>query len=171
MRISIPGTRRKPGFTLIEFSVVLFVLGLMLWLVIPRLSSVVGPTRNTVFREIAAGSEAAFDTALFEKREVRFIIDPSAGTYRFQGAEGGGARKEARKLSEDLSLTGVRVEGEDRALDNVIEIRYLPGGKVPAFRIFFRESGDGGNPPEWTLRASPYDGSVDILEGIVTDDA
>jgi hypothetical protein len=143
----------------------------MLWLVAPRLSSVVGPTRNTVFREIAAGSEAAFDTALFEKREVRLIIDPSAGTYRFQGAEGGSARQEPRELTEDLAITGVRIEGEDRPLDIVTEIRYLPGGKVPAFRIFFRESGNGGNPPEWTLRASPYDGSVDILEGNVANDA
>jgi len=143
----------------------------MLWLVVPRLSSVVGPTRNTVFREIAAGSEEAFDTALFEKREVRLVLDPTAGTYRFQGAEEGGTRQEPRELAEDLTITGVRVEGEDRPLDEVTEIRYLPGGKVPAFRIFFRESGTEGNPSEWTLRASPYDGSVDILEGNVADDA
>jgi prepilin-type N-terminal cleavage/methylation domain-containing protein len=163
--------RRSPGFTLIEFSVVLFVLGLMLWLIAPRLSSVVGPTRNTVFREIAAGSETAFDTALFEKKEVLLIIDPSARTYRFQGAGEGSAKQEPRELAEDLAITGVRVEGEDRPLDQVTEIRYLPGGKVPAFRIFFRESNDEGNPPEWTLRASPYDGSVDILEGNVAEDA
>ena len=84
MRISTPGTRSSPGFTLIELSIVLFVLGLLLWLVVPRISSVAGPSRDTVFREIAAGSEAAFDTALFEKREVRLVIDPSAGTYRFR---------------------------------------------------------------------------------------
>ncbi len=163
--------RRRQGFTLIEFSVVLFVLGLMLWLVVPRLSSVMGPTRNSVFREIAAGSEAAFDTALFEKREIRLIIDPSAGTYRFQGAAEKSSGQVPHELSEDLAITGVRVEGEDRPLDIVTEIRYLPGGKVPAFRIFFRESGNDGPPPEWTLRASPYDGSVDILEGNVADDA
>ncbi len=171
MRTSTPGTRSSPGFTLIELSIVLFVLGLLLWLVVPRFSSIVGPDRNTVFREIAAGSEAAFDKALFEKREIRLVIDPSDGTYRFRGTEEGEATRPPRRLSEGLSITGIRVEGEDRPPDIVTEIRYLPGGKIPAFRIFFRESVEGGSPPEWTLRVNPYDGSVEVLEGTITGDA
>lgn len=169
MPTSVPGTRSSPGFTLIEFSIVLFVLGLLAWLVVPRLSSFTEPDRNSVFREIVAGSEAAFDTALFEKREVRLIIDPAGGVYRFRLAADNGATG-PRTLPENLSITGIRIEGEDRPPDIVTEIRYLPGGKVPAFRIFFRETGEGGKPPEWTLRINPYDGSVDVLEGTVTGD-
>ena len=171
MRTSTPGKPNSAGFTLIELSVVLFVLGLMLWLVIPRLATVMGPDRNTVFREIAAGSEEAFDMALFEKQEVRFVIDPSAGTFRFQVTGESGPRQRPRSLAEGLTITGIRVDGEDRPPDIVTEILYLPGGKVPAFRIFFRESGGGGAPPEWTLRVNPYDGSVDVLEGNVPVDA
>ena len=171
MRTSIPGMRSSPGFTLIELSVVLFVLGLLLWLVVPRFSTIAGPDRNTVFREIAAGSEAAFDSSLFEKREIRLVIDPSEGTYRFQGTGEQEPSRPPRRLAEGLSITGIRVEGEDRPPDIVTEIRYLPGGKVPSFRIFFRESAEGGIPPEWTLRVNPYDGSVDVLEGTVTGDA
>ncbi len=171
MRTSTPGMKNNPGFTLIEFSVVLFVLGLMLWIVVPRVSSVTGPTRNAVFRQIAAGSEAAFDRALFEKQEIRLLIDPAAGTYRFEGAQKSGAQHPPEELAEDLSITGVRVEGEDRPPDVITEIRYLPGGRIPAFRIFFRESSQEETPSEWTLRVNPFDGSVDILEGIVTDDA
>ena len=171
MRTSTPGTPNSAGFTLIELSVVLFVLGLMLWLVIPRLATVMGPDRNTVFREIAAGSEEAFDMALFEKQEVRFVIDPSAGTFRFQVAGESGPPQPPLSLAEGLTITGIRVEGEDRPPDIVTEILYLPGGKVPAFRIFFRESGEGGENPEWTLRVNPYDGSVDVLEGNVPVDA
>ncbi len=169
MRTSIPGMRNSPGFTLIEFSIVLFVLGLVAWLVIPRIATVAEPDRNTVFREIAAGSEQAYDTALFEKREVRLVLDPSGGTYRFRDAakpKGIGPRS----LPENLSITGVRIEREDRPPDIVTEIRYLPGGRVPAFRIFFRENVEDGKPPEWTLRANPYDGSMEVLEGTVTGD-
>ena len=171
MRTSTPGKPNSAGFTLIELSVVLFVLGLMLWLVIPRFATVMGPDRNTVFREIAAGSEEAFDMALFEKQEVRFVIDPSAGTFRFQVAGESGPRQRPRSLAEGLTITGIRVDGEDRPPDIVTEILYLPGGKVPAFRIFFRDSGEGGAHPEWTLRVNPYDGSVDVLEGNVPVDA
>jgi prepilin-type N-terminal cleavage/methylation domain-containing protein len=171
MRISIPGNRNNPGFTLLELSVVLFVLGLLLWLVIPRISAVVGPTRDDVFREIAAGSEEAFDTSLFEKKEVRLVLDADAGTFRFDIPADGRPPTAPRSLPEGLAISGVRIENEDRPPDIVTEIRYLPGGRVPAFRIFLRESSGGGKDSEWTLRVNPYDGSVDVLEGTVTGDA
>lgn len=171
MRTSIPGKRNSPGFTLLELSVVLFVLGLMLWLVIPRISAVTGPNRAAVFREIAAGSEEAFDTSLFEKKEVRLVLDPGARTYRFHVPEDTGSPQPPRSLSEGLSISGIRIENEDRPPDVVTEIRYLPGGRVPAFRIFFLESSEGGQDAEWTLRGNPYDGSVDVLEGTVASDA
>jgi prepilin-type N-terminal cleavage/methylation domain-containing protein len=162
--------RDNRGFTLIELSVVLFVLGLILWLAAPRLSGVGEPGRNGVFRSLAAGSEEAFDLALFEKRETRLVLDPAAGTYRFQIA--GGAKDASPKpLGGRLTITGIRIEGEERPLDLVTEIRYLPGGRVPAARIFIRDSGTEGEPTDWTLKISPVDGSVDVLSGTVVQDA
>lgn len=161
----------RRGFTLVELSVVLFVLGLVLWLALPRLASIGEPDRNAVFRAIAAGSEAAFDAALFEKREVRLVVDPVGGAWRFQGA---GERSDTTArggLAAGLAITGIRVEGEDRPPDLVTEIRYLPGGRVPESRIFFREGRTGEKEGEWTLRINPFDGSVDVLEGTVLSDA
>jgi len=162
--------RNNRGFTLIELSVVLFVLGLILWLAAPRLSSVGEPNRNGVFRSLSAGSEEAFDLALFEKRETRLVIDPAAGTYRFRIA-GDKMEVSPKPLGQRLTITGIRIEGEDRPLDIVTEIRYLPGGRVPAARIFFRDSGTEGEPTDWTLKISPVDGSVDVLSGTVIKDA
>ncbi len=162
--------RNNRGFTLIELSVVLFVLGLILWMAAPRLSSVGEPDRNGVFRSLSAGSEEAFDLALFEKRETRLVIDPAAGTYQFRIADGKG-EVSPKPLGGRLAITGIRIEGEDRPLDIVTEIRYLPGGRVPAARIFFRDSGTEGEPTDWTLKISPVDGSVDVLSGTVIKDA
>lgn len=163
--------RDRSGFTLIELSVVLFLLGLFLWLVAPRLSTLGSPSRETVFREIAAGSEEAFDTALFEKKEVRLRIDPAGGTYRFHIAEGSDDLSPSKPFGETLSVTGIRVGGEDRPPDLVTEIRYLPGGKVPDARIFFRDEGAAGEPTLWTLHLNPVDGTVEVLEGTITGDA
>lgn len=169
MPTSTPGTRDK-GFTLIELSVVLFVLGLILWLAAPRIADIGEPGRNAVFRELAANSEEAFDVALFEKRETRLILDPIAGTYRFQ-VQSGKKRSPPKPLGSRMAITGIRIENEDRPLDLVTEIRYLPGGKVPAARIFFRDSGTEKESSDWTLRINPFDGSIDVLQGTVIKDA
>lgn len=168
--MSIPGMRTERGFTLIELSIVLFILGLILWMAAPRLASVGEPDRNTLFRRLSTGSEEAFDFALFEKREARLVIDPAAGTYLFRVA-GGQQEASPKPLGRRLTITGIRVEGEDRPLDIVTEIRYLPGGRVPAARIFFRDEGTEGEPTDWTLKISPVDGSMEVLSGTVVQDA
>ncbi len=160
---------RRDGFTLVELAVVLFVLGLILWTVIPKLSNVGERGRDAVFRDLAAGSEQAFDISLFEKRETRLVLFPSEGTYEFLRTDRPADESRPRELPRRLTITGIRIEGEERPLDIPTEIRYLPGGRVPATWVFFRDSGGEGGPTQWTLRISPFDGSVKVLEGTVRD--
>jgi len=171
MRTSTPGTRNSPGFTLVELAVVLFVLGLILWTVAPRLSRVGDPGRDAVFRDLASGSEAAFDISLFEKKETRLVLSPSAGTYEFRRQDRPvDTPASPRELGPRLNVTGITVEGEERPLDIPTEIRFLPGGRVPAAWIFIEDKGDPANPTRWTLRLNPWDGSMKVLEGTVRDD-
>jgi prepilin-type N-terminal cleavage/methylation domain-containing protein len=174
MGTSTPGTPgRGPGppsgFTLVELAVVLFVLGLVLWVALPRLSHLGEPDRDTVFRALSAGSEAAYDLSLFEKRETRLVLRPSEGTYEFVHPDLPAEEKRVREFGSRLSVTGIRIEGGDRLLDLPTEIRYLPGGRVTSARIFFRDEG-GDSPSQWTLRLSPFDGSMKVLEGKVLED-
>lgn len=162
--------RSGRGFTLVELAVVLFVLGLVLWVALPRLSNVGEPGRDTVFRNLSAGSESAYDLSLFEKRETRLVLHPSEGTYEFVLPDRPDEEKNALEFGSRLSVTGIRVEGEDRPLDIPTEIRYLPGGRVASARIFFRDNGGGTTPTEWTLRLNPFDGSMTVLEGTVRED-
>jgi prepilin-type N-terminal cleavage/methylation domain-containing protein len=171
MGTSIPGmpSRAPRGFTLVELAVVLFVLGLVLWVALPRLAHVGEPDRDTVFRALSAASEAAYDLALFEKRESRLVLRPADGTYEFLHPDRPAEESRAREFGSRLSVTGIRIEGEDRPLDIPTEIRYLPGGRVATARIFLRDDG-GGAPSQWTLRVSPFDGSMKVLEGTVVED-
>ncbi len=172
MGTSIPGMKSsRAGFTLVELAVVLFVLGLVLWVALPRLSHVGEPDRNTVFRALSAGSEAAYDLSLFEKRETRLVLRPSDGTYAFLHPDRPTEEKRTLEFGPRLSVTGILIEGEDRPLDLPTEIRYLPGGRVASARIFFRDDGAGGNAPsQWTLRLNPFDGSMTVIEGTVRED-
>lgn len=172
MGTSTPGTpsRGPGGFTLVELAVVLFVLGLVLWVALPRLSHVGEPGRDTVFRTLSAGSEAAYDLSLFEKRETRLVLRPTDGTYEFVHPDRPDEGRRTLEFGSRLSVTGILIEGVDRPLDIPTEIRYLPGGRVAEARIFLRDVGGGNTPSQWTLRLSPFDGSIGILEGTVRDD-
>ncbi len=165
MPTSTPGKRSDRGFTLVELAAVLLVLGLIVWLVAPRLATIGGRDRDSVFRDLAAGSETAFDLALFEKREVRLVIDPRVGTYVFLVAGAPEDASQPRQIGEGLTITGVQVDGEDRPADIATEIYYRPGGRVPTARIYFRENVRGGEGAKWTLRINAFDGSVDVIEG------
>ncbi|MHB1012856.1 MAG: prepilin-type N-terminal cleavage/methylation domain-containing protein [Desulfobacteria bacterium] len=160
----------RAGFTLVELAVVLFVLGLVLWVALPRLSHVGEPGRDAVFRTLSAGSEAAYDLSLFEKRETRLVLHPSDGTYEFLHPDRPTEEKRILEFGPRLSVTGIRVEGQDRPLDLPTEIRYLPGGRVTSARIYFRYDGDGNAPSRWTLLLNPFDGSMKVLEGTVRED-
>jgi prepilin-type N-terminal cleavage/methylation domain-containing protein len=170
METSTPGTSSKGGFTLVELAVVLFVLGLVLWVALPRFSRIGEPDRDTIFRVLSADSEAAFDLSLFEKRETRLVLYPVAGTYEFLHPDRPAEGKRTQEFGSRLSVTGILVEGVDRPLDIPTEIRYLPGGRVTSARIFFRDEGGGNTPSQWTLRISTFDGSMKILEGTVRED-
>ncbi len=171
MGTSTPGTRSKDGFTLVELAVVLFVLGLVLWVALPRLSRVGEPDRDAVFRLLSADSEAAYDLSLFEKRETRLVLHPTDGTYEFVHPDRPDEGKRTQEFGSRLSVTGIRIDGVDRPLDIPTEIRYFPGGRVAAARIFIRDDGGGNTPSQWTLRLSPFDGSMKVLEGTVRDDS
>ena len=170
MGTSTPGTSSSRGFTLVELAVVLFVLGLVLWVALPRLAHVGEPDRDAVFRALSAGSEAAYDLSLFEKRETRLVLRPGDGTYEFVRPDRPEEERRPLEFGSRLTVTGIRVEGGDRPLDLPTEIRYLPGGRVASARIFLRDDGGGEAPSEWTLRISPFDGSMKVLEGTVRDD-
>jgi len=159
----------RRGFTLVELAVVLFVLGLVLWVALPRLSHVGEPDRDTVFRVLSADTEAAFDLSLFEKRETRLVLHPDDGTYEFLHPDRPAEGKRTVEFGPRLSVTGILVEGVDRPLDIPTEIRFLPGGRVTSARIFFRDDGRGNTPSQWTLRLSTFDGSMKILEGTVRE--
>ena len=111
MGTSTPGTSSSRGFTLVELAVVLFVLGLVLWVALPRLAHVGEPDRDTVFRALSAGSEAAYDLSLFEKRETRLVLHPADGTYEFVHPDRPAEEKRALEFGSRLSVTGIRIEG------------------------------------------------------------
>lgn len=159
------------GFTLVELSIVLFILGLILWTVTPRLARLGATGRDAAIRSFSADSEAAYDASLFEKKEWRLLIDPRSGSYRFFSPGSGREPSDPRDFGTGVSVTGISVEGEDRSLESVTEIRYLPGGRMADTLIRIRDASNEASPSDWTLHLDPTSGSVDLLEGSFSGNA
>jgi general secretion pathway protein H len=159
------------GFTLVELSIVLFILGLILWTVTPRLARLGSTGRDAAIRSFSADSETAYDASLFEKKEWRLLIDPRNGNYRFFSPGSGREPSDARDFGTGVSVTGITVEGEDRSLEGVTEIRYLPGGRMADTLIRLKDASNENAPSDWTLHLDPTSGSVDVLEGSFSGNA
>jgi prepilin-type N-terminal cleavage/methylation domain-containing protein len=163
--------RAPAGFTLVELSIVLFVLGLVLWTVAPRLSRIGETGRDAAIRAFSAESESAYDASLFEKKEWRLQIDPRNATYRFFSPGDGLPPSASIGFGSGVSVTGITVEGEDRPLDAVVEIRYMPGGRMADALIRLRDRSREDSPSDWTLRLDPASGSVEMVEGVFAGNA
>ena len=71
--------RDEGGFTLLEFIIVLFLLGGMLSLVIPRLS--IGDSLNSVGRRWVGALKSFQEMSMATQKTVRLYVDIDRGTY------------------------------------------------------------------------------------------
>ncbi len=113
--------RALAGFTLIEIIIVLALAGLLLALVPPRLSGVMGTAEaRSAARELASALRYARSRAVTAHAEVLLTVDTERHRYRLSGSRW-------RDLPEDLklSLTTARSERRSRSVGS---IRFYPDG-------------------------------------------
>jgi prepilin-type N-terminal cleavage/methylation domain-containing protein len=83
-----PPRRRRPGFTLIEVGVVLFVVALLAGVAIPALSNVTGVQARGEVSKLAANIRASRGTAAVSGKTCRMAIDIDSNSYRVECADG-----------------------------------------------------------------------------------
>jgi prepilin-type N-terminal cleavage/methylation domain-containing protein len=164
--------RNQPGgFTLLELAVVLLIIGLILAIAMPRLSSFQGAMLRSEARRLAARSHYLYEEAGTQKVLLRlnldlndssyFVtrLDPLAAEPSFQPEQGpaGGLVK----MPRDVRLRDVWVEGGGLFRSGIAKCQFYPGGSADAAVIhLFDRRGE-----VITIGIDPFDGSVAIIRG------
>jgi general secretion pathway protein H len=166
MLTSKAGISTESGFTLIELTLVIALLGLLLGLVVPRLPAIGENRLDATARRIAGTVRHLYNEAALSGLEHRLAFDLDNNSI-------GG-----RLLEGDGELTTVSGSGRDHTLSSSVDIIdvSVPGrNKVTSGQIFSRIDPVGwidetvihlkSDKRTLTLHLQPLTGGTDIYEG------
>ena len=158
---------RREGFTLIELSVVLILVGVVFLVVFPNLTGLFSGRRLMGFsREMAGALDYARARAVIEGRPQTFRIDREKGEYsvgRKKELEAGYFRRGEEEIVKRWKIPGEVKVGQVRLEARVSEgfepvIRFYPRGNSNGAVIPLEN--DRGDRAE--IRVKPYTGRAEI---------
>jgi general secretion pathway protein H len=129
--------RPRPGFTLVELVVVLFILSLLAALAAPSFSRTLLSARLRASASDVRGTFAkARSLAVAGGRERAVVFDLEKGEF---GLDNDAVQ---RGFPEPVRLGGVRLDGEETG-DPTARVRFYPDGTAQEAEVSV-DSGDGG---------------------------
>lgn len=107
----------RPGFTLIETTLALLIVGVMAGVAMPRLTGAVSESRaDGAAAVVASDLELAMSLAVRQGTPVRIAFDASSGTYRFTD-RGTGAVLHTRRMGPDTEYPISQISFSESTVD------------------------------------------------------
>ncbi len=164
-----PGTHNREGFTLLEFVVVLLILGLMFGVALPRFFR----PDNTEPLRLSSNLLAEMIRrvrvhAVSEGRLIRIRFTLPDGKWAVEGLDGKGFWLELAKspvengrISEGVRLRQVNIGGRLAASRGDVSLRFFPSGETKKAELYLIDKA----LKERTLAVHPFYNHVEILHG------
>jgi prepilin-type N-terminal cleavage/methylation domain-containing protein len=134
------------GFTLLEMIIVMFLLGGVLVLVVPRIT--VGEDLASTGRKFIGVLRSLQSMAVVAQKPVKLYLDLDRGTYWIMIVEGKEEKipldamwRFPRSLPETIKFTDISV-GQTKRLSGRIDLSFSPNGRIDPLTVHF---GDTGN--------------------------
>lgn len=131
------------GFTLLEMIMVMFLLGGVLVLVIPRI--VVGEDLGSTGRAFISALRSLQGMAVTTQRPVKLYIDLDQGTYWVMVMEGKEEKLPPdaswltrRSLPEAIRFTDISV-GPTRRMSGRVDLSIFPNGRIGPLTVHFKD--------------------------------
>ena len=133
------------GFTLIEMILVMFLLGGVLVLVVPRIT--VGEDLTSTGRKFIGVLRSLQTMAVVGQKPVKLYLDLDQGTYWVMIVEGKEEKiplddlwRFPRSLPETIKFTDISV-GQTKRMSGRIDLSFSPNGRIDPLTVHFGDTG------------------------------
>lgn len=167
MPISISGilSNARAGFTLIELTVVVLLIGLFAGLTVPMLTGFGQNKLDASARRLAGTVKYLFNETAMAKAQHRLVFNLDEGTFQAQRLDqeewvevGGTGRQQ--KLKGEVRFRDITVPGRGLYTSGEVTVEILPVGWMEETVLHLQE-GD----KERTLHIKPFTGTTEVFDG------
>ncbi len=154
------------GFTLIELTIVIFIMGLILSITMPVVrDALLHDNLKTASRKLVATIKWLRNESISKYKDYVLIFDIGKGKYWYetQGMSEGElleTRDKAQTLPEDVRILDIDCYGTEKKVDGEASIRFSRKGYVDYSLIHLADKADR----KFTLVLEPFLGKVKIME-------
>ena len=167
VKFIVGSTRKSSGFTLLELTIVLFLIGMFSIIVIPRFSHVGEGDLHHSARRLSWTIKYLFNEAALSSKEHRIIFNLDDESYRAVVLEPDGNVTDVERIPEEIKLKqGIRfmdvtVAGRGSFSQGEITIRILPSGWIEGTTVHL----EGAEQQILTVTVNPLTGQSEVYDG------
>lgn len=191
MPMSRAGTSNSSisGFTLIELSIILILLGVMLLFAVPKLGNREDISLRSTARELAGTIQSLFDESVLNKTSYQLVFEISENRYLIiekkpdkeslkpdetenvidtsdqsetETSEVIDVTNRYKKLPEKIFIKDITTATVNKAAEGQVTIEFYPDGFMDKGVIHI-----SNGKKDYTLTTTPLTGKVKVLEGYV----
>lgn len=166
MPIFRAGTSNR-GYTLIELSLIILLIGVILVFVVPRLDNLGDSRLRTTARKISGTIQSVYDESIMKKRPYQIVFDIANRKYSYSEIRDEDASiisESAGEISlpDRIYIKDIILETGGKITEDKVFIRFFPDGYVEKNTIHISDG-----KKDYTLATMPLSGKVRISEGYV----
>lgn len=155
------------GYTLIELSLIILLIGVILVFVLPKLGNIGDTKLRTTARQLAGKIQSLYDESVLKKKPYQIVFDITNRTYSFSQISDEESSilsdsTQETSLSDRVYIKDIVMETEGKITEGKVAIRFYPDGYVEKNTIHLSDG-----KKDYTLATSPLSGKVKISEGYV----
>jgi prepilin-type N-terminal cleavage/methylation domain-containing protein len=159
---------KKNGFTLIELAVVVFLLGLMLFLAVPKVrESLISSGVKTVVRHLIGAAQELRNDAIRELVDYELHLDLNGHSFWTCSIDMTPEKRDEKKKNAFRFPDGVRIAdvsqiGVEKKVDGEIKVMFFKKGYIQPTVVHLAQ-----DDKYFTLIFSPFSSSLKVYEKYV----